>query len=172
MLPVLCLKFNYVTQDTPFQEKEREAKRLAKVEKEKKQQEAKDKSRNMFASFFNKSKRSASSGDNAKLKAVLQSSEPGPSSPSKKLSDFERTFKPFSLKKGAELAPVNWFHDLGRRGVKAKSARHRVEGDVIVIEDDEDDHIDSRVDESGDVEMADLTSQESPHLGQMTAEGA
>lgn len=43
-------------------------------------------------------------------------------------SDFERTFRPFVVKKDAELAPENWFRER-RRGVVRQ---------VIVIEDDQD----------------------------------
>lgn len=85
------------------------------------------------------------------------------------LSDFERTFKPFSVKKGAELAPVNWFRDAHKMGTLRKgknSSSHHEEGDVIVIDDDED------VKMEEDVEMTDLTAPlEQPRLNEMTVDG-
>ena len=89
------------------------------------------------------------------------------------ISDFERTFRPFSLKKDAEIAPVNWFHEVRGKRRSEKGKGHRVEGDVIVIDDDDDEE---RKGKDEDVEMVDLTQEKDTRkeldLGQMTAEGA
>ena len=145
-----------------MQEKEREAKRLAKLEREKKEKQAQDKSRNLFASFFSKPKAAPSASVNKKTSAPAPDQQAGPSSPSK-VPDFNKTFHPFSLKKDAEMAPVNWFRE--QKAAKRRPASHHLEGDVIVIEDDDDT-------KDEDVEMVDLTQSAShPDLGQLTAEG-
>ena len=96
--------------------------------------------------------------------------EAGPSTPSrKKLSDFERTFRPFSVKKGAELAPINWFHE-SRKTTQSRKGKaivaHHVEGNVIVIDDE-----DVKAEEE-DVEMTDLsTPQHTSNLAEMTTRG-
>lgn len=77
---------------------------------------------------------------------------PGPTTAQ---SDFERTFKPFALKKGAVLAPVNWFHECKKRERRRRARLSQ--GDVIVIDDDEE----SKADE--DVEMADAQDDETWH---------
>ncbi|KAF9246469.1 chromatin assembly factor 1 subunit A-domain-containing protein [Melanogaster broomeanus] len=89
--------------------KEKEEKRAAKVEKEKKQKEAQDKSRSMMSNTAG-----------------------GPSATE---SEFQRTFKPFVLKKDAELAPSNWFLES-----KKQASRKRSTGvthtEAIVVDDD------------------------------------
>lgn len=52
------------------------------------------------------------------------SSRVGTHASSSTLSDFEKTFKPFILKKGTDMAPMNWF---------SHQAQSR---DVIIIDDD------------------------------------
>lgn len=52
--------------------------------------------------------------------------------PSNVTSEFEKTFKPFVLKKDTELAPVNWFKE-SRRSLP------KVHDGVIIIDDDADD---------------------------------
>jgi len=55
--------------------------------------------------------------------------------PSSSQSDFEKTFKPFVLKKEANLAPVNWFlEQKGRR--KSSLTSMASDRDVIVVDDD------------------------------------
>ncbi|TFY78564.1 hypothetical protein EWM64_g5445 [Hericium alpestre] len=106
-------------------EKERLEKKMAKVEKEKKEKEAQNKSRSIMASFFGKPKLSKS-GSSSPMK------QPAAASSSKILvSDFDRAFKPFVMKKDSELAPANWFQE-------SRKGKNRMVGDVIVIEDDDD----------------------------------
>ncbi|KAF7791279.1 hypothetical protein EIP86_002293 [Pleurotus ostreatoroseus] len=151
-------------------EKEREARKHAKAEKEKKEKDAFNKSKNMFASFFVKPKASGSSSRQSSIPKD-DISMPASPSPSKQVPDFAKTFRPFTLKRGAELAPINWFHEAKQRNNKAKCSEtvpHRVEGNVIIIEDD-DESMNLRHND-GDVEMQDLTTtQPKLDLGQMTA---
>jgi hypothetical protein len=122
----------------PFQEKERNEKKAAKAEKERKGKESQEKARSMMANFFGKPKASSST--------MSPSKGPAPST-SNTLSDFDRVFRPFVLKKDAELAPINWIQD-------AKRTKRHVDADVIVIdEDDAGDH---------DVEM--ITCEPSPSV--------
>lgn len=104
----------------PLKEKERTDKKAAKAEKERKDKESQEKARSIMASFFGKHKPSTTSASSSEV--------PAPST-STKISEFDRVFKPFTLKKGAELAPTNWFQDVKRR-------KQFADADVIVIDDD------------------------------------
>ena len=106
-------------------EKERTGKKVAKVEKEKKDKESQEKARSMMASFFGKPKTSSA--------ATSPSKGPTPST-SNTLPEFERVFRPFTLKKDAELAPVNWFRDAKRRNQYAGAEM------IVIDEDDTVDH--------------------------------
>jgi hypothetical protein len=103
-----------------LKEKERTDKKAAKVEKERKDKESQEKARSMMASFFGKPKPSTTSASSSKV--------PAPSA-STTLSEFDRVFKPFTLKKDVELAPTNWFQDAKRR-------KRFADADVIVVDDD------------------------------------
>ena len=118
------------------QEKERQEKKAAKAEKEKKAQEAQAKSRSIMASFFGKAKASVTASP-AKSVASKNGEEDSPG-PASTQSDFQRTFRPFTLKKGAELAPTNWFREQRRRERQKQRLASRTEGNVIVIDDEED----------------------------------
>ncbi|KIJ17461.1 hypothetical protein PAXINDRAFT_175905 [Paxillus involutus ATCC 200175] len=102
--------------------KEKEEKRAAKAEKEKKQKEAQDKSRSIMASFFGKPKPSTCDSPTKESNAAA-----GPSAVE---SEFQRTFKPFVLKKDAELAPYNWFLKSRKRTTGVTHA------EAIVVDDD------------------------------------
>ncbi|RPD65935.1 hypothetical protein L227DRAFT_606090 [Lentinus tigrinus ALCF2SS1-6] len=137
--------------DKAAKEKERLEKKAAKAEREKKAQEAQAKSRSIMANFFGKAKPSGiASPSNSKATKEREASSPGPATMQ---SDFQRTFRPFALKKDAELAPENWFRERRRR---QKPRRHvsRTEGNVIVIDDDEEADR-TMVAEPVDVEMVD-----------------
>ncbi|KAI0721577.1 hypothetical protein C8T65DRAFT_799984 [Cerioporus squamosus] len=138
-------------------EKERLEKQAAKAEREKKAQEAQAKSRSIMANFFGKAKPPATASP-SKTK-VAKEGETGSPGPATFQSDFQRTFRPFALKKGAELAPENWFRERRRRQ-KQRRPVSRTEGNVIVIDDDEDE---ATAAEPEDVEMTDAqaTSAES-----------
>ncbi len=76
-----------------------------------------------MANFFGKPKPSSS---------TVASPSKGPvASSSNMLSEFDRVFKPFVLKRDAELAPVNWFRD-------ARKRKRLADADVIVIDEDGD----------------------------------
>lgn len=162
----VTLRVQNITSDR-VQEKEREAKKQAKAEKEQKEKNAQNKSRNMFASFFVKPKASGSGSRQASVPQDSPISTPISGSPLKKAAGFDKTFRPFTLKKDAELAPVNWFQELKSKGKRNATVSHRVEGNVIVIEDDDEREIND-----GDIEMEDLRPLQSKlDMGQMTAAG-
>ncbi|KAG2158454.1 uncharacterized protein EDB93DRAFT_670725 [Suillus bovinus] len=103
--------------------KEKEERKAAKVEKEKKQKATQDKSRSLMANFFGKAK------------------APPRESPSKPVcgtstseSDFQKTFRPFVLKKGAEMAPVNWFLESSKPAWKKQTSGFS-HADAIVVDD-------------------------------------
>ncbi|KAI0831100.1 hypothetical protein BC628DRAFT_1352269 [Trametes gibbosa] len=134
-------------------EKERLEKRAAKAEREKKEQAAQAKSRSLMANFFGKTKPAASPHASPSKPIVLREGANGSPAPTTSQSDFQRAFKPFALKKDAELAPVNWFRERRRR--ERRRQRHP-QDDVIVIDDDENDV-------GEDVDMADAQGIESLH---------
>ncbi|KAL1680833.1 chromatin assembly factor 1 subunit A-domain-containing protein [Schizophyllum commune] len=107
-------------------EREKQEKAAAKAERERKQAEAHDKSRSLMANFFSKKPAAAKPPPNSQPEAGSSQ------------SDFERTFKPFLVKKDTTLAPVNWF-------LEPKGARG-TEDDVIVIDEDERGHEPMEVD--------------------------
>ncbi|PIL23817.1 hypothetical protein GSI_13568 [Ganoderma sinense ZZ0214-1] len=130
-------------------EKERLEKKAAKAEREKKVQEAQAKSRSLMANFFGKAKPTATASPSKST--APKESEFGSPAPTTSRSDFQRTFRPFVLKKEAELAPINWFRERRRRDRQKQRLASRTEGDVIVIDDDDEE----KDVEQEDVEMAD-----------------
>ena len=130
-----------------FKEKERLEKKAAKAEKEKKDKESQEKARSIMANFFGKPKPSSS---------TVGSPSKGPTaSSSNMLSDFDRVFKPFVLKKGAELASVNWFQD-------TRKLKRLADADVIVIDDDGTEVIDVKMHELDFDPEASPRSESSP----------
>ncbi|KAG6831301.1 hypothetical protein H0H92_011508 [Tricholoma furcatifolium] len=108
-------------------EQERLEKKVAKAEKEKKEKDAQDKSRSIMANFFSKPKASTWTPTKATSNVASSSSI---------TSDFERSFKPFVLKKDTEIAPINWFQESRKRN--RRSSPVKTQGDIILIEDDDD----------------------------------
>ena len=148
-------------------------KKLAKAEKEKKDKEAQNRSRNLMANFFGKSKPTAASSSNSTA-AASPTVIPAQNAPTS-VPDFDKTFKPFLLKKGATLAPTNWFTEV--RSGKTYKGKEK-ENDVIVIDDDEDDERAAKSQttfvEDEDIQMVDASEwrgSQNLELGQMTAEG-
>jgi chromatin assembly factor 1 subunit A len=82
-----------------------------------------------MAKFFGKAKGGIA-------RAPYKGADSAEAGPSSSQSDFERTFKPFVLKKDADLAPVNWFLEENHRR-RTRGKWFRPERDVIVIDDDE-----------------------------------
>ncbi|KIM80821.1 hypothetical protein PILCRDRAFT_822100 [Piloderma croceum F 1598] len=124
-------------------EKEKLEKKTAKAEKEKKEKEAQNKSRSIMANFFGKPKTNSARASPAQESEAAVA--PGSSSSQ---SAFEKTFKPFVVKKDAEVARPNWF-------LNPKTNKlHRKRGvrDVIVIDDDDA----SVKKETVDVKMEDI----------------
>ncbi|KAG8217560.1 chromatin assembly factor 1 subunit A-domain-containing protein [Butyriboletus roseoflavus] len=105
--------------------KDKEEKRAAKAEKEKKQKEAQDRSRSIMTNFFGKAKPSVRDSPSKDSNA---SADPPVD------NEFQRTFKPFVLKKDAQIAPHNWFLEGKRR------FRNQMTGvtheEAIVVDDD------------------------------------
>lgn len=105
-----------------YQEKEKAEQKAAKADQERKAREAEERSRSVMANFFSKPKIPKPKPSNA----VASSSGP---------SNFEKTFKPFVLKKDAVSAPINWF-TFERQKSKGKGPANRFAGDVIIVDDD------------------------------------
>ncbi|EKM55675.1 uncharacterized protein PHACADRAFT_209196 [Phanerochaete carnosa HHB-10118-sp] len=152
-------------------EKERLERKLAKAEKEKKAQEAHSRSQSLLATFFGKPKASAASS--SALSSNASSTSAGAKEQSKVISEFEKAFKPFLLKKDATLAPINWFAEV--QAGKTFKGKEKESG-VIIIDDDEDEREckaeKPRAQEDEDVQMVDASEWEGRYqdLGQKTAE--
>ena len=86
------------------QENELAEKRAAKLEKERKREENQNKSRSIMSAFFSKSKTS-----NKLLRGGSTSKITSLSDPSSSKSEFDRAFKPYTMKKNAKMAPINFF---------------------------------------------------------------
>lgn len=84
--------------------------------------------------------------------------------PSSTKSEFERVFRPFMVKKDAELAPINRFRCPQKRDTRHY---HQTNRDVIVIDDEDEDE--DEVKDAQDVEMRDV--QREIDLGQMSGQG-
>jgi len=135
------------------QVKEKEEKRAAREEREKKQKETQDKSRSLMANFFGKAKapprQSPSKAGN--LICGTSNSE----------SEFQKTFKPFVVKKDAEMAPINWFLK-SRKGPSGKQRSGLSHAQAIIIDID-------RPSSAADVSLRSLPSF---NLTEATAQGA
>lgn len=170
------------------QEKEKLEKKLAKAEKEKKDKEAQSRSRSLMVSFFGKPKPSTATaaGGSSSSGAPSASSSPvivqglAKEAVAVQVPDFERTFKPFLLKKDASIAPTNWFLEVRKGRAKTTYKGKEKESDVIVIDDDDEGESEGErrevvvVVEDEDVQMVDASDwkgQQRLDLGQMTAEG-
>lgn len=108
-------------------EKERLEKKVAKAEKEKKEKDAQDKSRSLMANFFGKPK--------VPTHVPSQEADSVVAGPSRIQSEFQKTFKPFVIKKDTQLAPINWFSESKKRMGGLSTVR--IEGDVIVIDEEQ-----------------------------------
>ena len=108
-----------------------------------------------MANFFGKPKavppKRTDSSTSAKVDSAVPAGLPAGQ------SDFARTFKPFVLKKDAELAPINWFEQARKR---RRWNGARTEGDIIVLDDDEE-----------EAEPPEASSSHDPNLGQLDASG-
>ena len=127
--------------------------------------DAQEKSRSIMANFFGKAKPVATSSP-SKLKASTKDGQSGSPDPTSSQSDFQRTFRPFVVKKDAEVAPQNWFRDQRRRQRARRRSPPRTEGDVIVIEDDEDEDEGEVPPTAEDVEMADSQELDTDSQGE------
>lgn len=133
------------------QEKERLEKKAARLEKEKKEKDAHNKSQSIMAKFFVKPVKTVS-----RPVTIQESAVAGPSTIR---SDFEKTFKPFVLQKDKTLAPSNWFLAEKKR-LRRSASRPTSKKDVILVDSEDD----------SDIEMLDPPVSETV-LKSMSAEG-
>lgn len=125
-----------------------------------------------MASFFGKPKVPAASTSGSSTAAGLASI--AAKEQPEVVSEFEKVFKPFLLKKDTTLAPTNWFVEV--RAWKTYKGKEK-ENAVIVIDDDED--VSERLakkaklQEDEDVQMVDASEWKGHDmdLGQKTAKG-
>ena len=122
------------------------------MEKEKKAKDAQNKSRTLMAKFFSKPQRPAASSPSGGEMSTRSSA----------LSDFERIFKSFSLKKGCILAPANYFKTPRKR--KGKEVAVLNSSGIICLDSDDEEK------GFGDVVEKDSRS-DSVAVSSMTAQG-
>ena len=138
--------------DYSIKEKERLEKKAARLEKERKEKDAHNKSQSLMAKFFVKPTKTVS-----RPTAVQESAVAGPSTIQ---SEFEKTFKPFVLQKDKTLAPSNWFLAEKKR-LRRAATQTPAKKDIILVDSEEDD---------SDIEMLDPPVSETV-LKSMSAEG-
>lgn len=112
-----------------------------------------------MANFFGKPKTSSARA------SPVQEPDLDPAGPSTSQSEFERTFKPFVVKKDAEIAPTNWFLN-----AKTNSAHRRQptynDNEIIIIDDD----VSTRQDVI-DVDMRDIQQESLRDVNKMGIQG-
>ncbi|KAE9406423.1 hypothetical protein BT96DRAFT_915389 [Gymnopus androsaceus JB14] len=118
--------------ETPEQTKAKVGRPKKDAEKAAKAKKQKDAQKTLMTSFFTKPKASAKPLS-SKAPSSSAATVAGPSIIS---SDFDKTFKPFVLKKGAQLAPINAF--LERKPTRISASGNGTHSDVIVIDDDDE----------------------------------
>lgn len=106
-----------------------------------------------MANFFSKPKAPAASTSKG------NESSPGPSHVQ---TDFERTFKPFALKRGSTLAPYNRFTASKKR--KGKEVATGNDTGVIIVDSDHE------VEKDGDIVMSD-TPKNTVEISAMSTKG-
>ncbi|KAF5391448.1 hypothetical protein D9757_002078 [Collybiopsis confluens] len=114
----------------------RETEKMSKVKK------PSDAQKSLMAHFFTKPK-----AGSIPMNKPFSSTTVGPSTTS---SDFERTFKPYVLKKGARLAPINAFLER-----ESKTTASGTSDDIIIIDEEE-----PKASTSTEMVIANLTTQE------------
>ncbi|KAF9065273.1 chromatin assembly factor 1 subunit A-domain-containing protein [Rhodocollybia butyracea] len=114
-------------QEAPEQSKSKVGRPRKDADKTVKAKKEKDAQKSLMSNFFTKTK----------LNPKSSSSKPSSSNSgsSTSCSDFEKMFKPFVLKKGAQLAPINAFLD--RKPSKITTSSNGMRHDVIVIDEDD-----------------------------------
>ncbi|KAJ6546512.1 chromatin assembly factor 1 subunit A-domain-containing protein [Mycena vulgaris] len=115
-----------VDSEKTAKEKEKQEKKAAKAEREQKEKDAQNKSRSLMQNFFK-------TGNTPR--AVPAKETEAEAAPSSNVSQFQKTFKPFVVKKDTTVAPVNWF-------TTSQNTSRRLpltyEGDLIVVDDADD----------------------------------
>ncbi len=131
-----------------------------------------------MASFFGKTKAASSFGSDGRASSIPKDKEVTSTSGGHEISniagpsnithsEFEKTFRPFMVKKDAELAPINKFRER-KKGKKVKeNGLVSTDMDIIVIDDDGDEQVE---DEDEDIQMMDVAPS-NHDFGQLTAEG-
>ncbi|KAF7338435.1 hypothetical protein MVEN_02069300 [Mycena venus] len=113
-----------VDSDKMAKEKEKQEKKAAKAEREQKEKDAQNKAQSFLQGFLKAGKASRAS--------PAKTFESDATTSSSSVSQFQKTFRPFVVKKDTTLAPVNWFtyH-------KTKPPPLTYDGDVIIVDEDD-----------------------------------
>ncbi|KAJ7752021.1 chromatin assembly factor 1 subunit A-domain-containing protein [Mycena metata] len=115
-----------VDSDKTAKEKEKQEKKAAKTEREQKEKDAQKKSQSLMQNFL-KSKATTP-------RAVLANPASAEASVSN-VSQFDKTFKPFVVKKDTTVAPINWFTTSQNT---SRPPLLTYDGDIIIVDDADD----------------------------------
>ncbi|KAJ6496514.1 chromatin assembly factor 1 subunit A-domain-containing protein [Mycena vitilis] len=126
-----------VDSDKTAKEKEKQEKKAAKTEREQKEKDAQNKSRSILQSFLK-------AGKPSRAVPANEPNSESTTSPSN-ISEFQKTFKPFVVKKDTTLAPVNWFISQNTKRIPPLT----YDGDVIIVDDPDDVQRSSDIDITG-----------------------
>ena len=121
------------------------------MEKEKKAKDAQNKSRTLMAKFFSKPQGPPAPSPNGREMSTRSSA----------LSDYERIFKSFSLKKGCILAPANYFKNSRRQKGKEVAVLNS-SGVIYLDSNDEEEGFGDVIEKdsrSGSVDVSSMTAQ-------------
>jgi chromatin assembly factor 1 subunit A len=85
-----------------------------------------------MSNFFAKPKAGPSTARARSSSPVVSRRSPSEAQAKEVETEYSKTFRPFVIKKGADVAPINWFLDKGRSKGKAKEV-------IDLVADDDDD---------------------------------
>ncbi|KAJ7046609.1 chromatin assembly factor 1 subunit A-domain-containing protein [Mycena alexandri] len=114
-----------VDSDKTAKEKEKQEKKAAKIEREQKEKDAQKKSQSLMQNFL-KSKATTPRAVPANPASEVSASS---------VSEFDKTFKPFVVKKDTTVAPINWFNTSQNTN---RPPPLTYDGDIIIVDDADD----------------------------------
>lgn len=115
-----------------------------------------------MANFFAKAPK-AKSAIPSRSTSLTKEADPNAAGPSNIQSDYVKAFKPFTIKRDVEIAPINSFYQR-QKGKKFRETQNLASGAVVIVIDDDEER-----GHHEDIHMQDI--QSTNDLGQLTAEG-
>ena len=116
-----------------------------------------------MANFFTKAPKDKPLTVSSRSVSLTNEAELDSAGPSTLQSDYYKAFKPFTVKRDVEMAPINYFHQRPKAKTFRESHDVAAGATVIVLDDDEE------LEAQEDVQTLDSSSPQD--LNQLTAEG-